>query len=187
MPDASPDYYFVLGRMICRAAEAEHMVESLLMDLCPNQDRATISASRPERVAKRVLAEAHRRPNQAGQIEQIVEVMRSSAEVRNWLVHAWILAPEEGDWVEAQKAVRNHARWGRRRITFDEVDALAARFVWVGKAITRVVNEAMWEGQGSLTTWTDDLPPVPPLPEFAAIPTPKTPGRLREDDEMETI
>jgi hypothetical protein len=35
VPDAPPTYYFSLGRMICRAAEAEHMMEALLVDLDP--------------------------------------------------------------------------------------------------------------------------------------------------------
>ncbi|MDF2091092.1 hypothetical protein P0Y31_01955 [Knoellia sp. 3-2P3] len=166
MPDASDDYYYVLGRMICRAAEAEVILESLADELLPERGGGWFSAANADAVAKAIRGSASRWPSQADEICRVVDVMRESAEVRNWLVHAWVLSPVEGDWVELQKPIKRSTTWGQRRIHLDEVDLLTGRFSWVVQAVTRIVNQHDWEIQGVVDRFGDGLPEPPPLPPF---------------------
>ena len=166
MPNAADGYYWSLGRMICRAAEAEVVLESLAGELQPEKGEGWYSGRNAEAVAGTVTAAADHWPTQATQICALVEVMRDGAEVRNWLVHAWVLSSEDGDWVELQKPMKRSVIWGRQRIYRDEIDMLAARFVWVLNAVTRVLNEHEWEEQGTLGGFVDPLPDPPPLPAF---------------------
>ena len=105
--DAPPTYYFSLGRMICRAAEAEHMMEALLLDLEPEIEPAEMRGLPAGKTRERVLAKVDLWPGQRDQILDVVEVMETTSMVRNWLVHAWVLASPMGDWVELQKAEKD--------------------------------------------------------------------------------
>jgi hypothetical protein len=166
MPDASDDYYFSLGRMICRAAEAEALLESLAADLHPEEPRGTYSGANAQAVAEAILDSADRWAGQERQLRALVEVMRAGADQRNWLVHGWVMPIAGGDGVELQKPVRNRDTWGRRRIVVAEVDLLAARFSWVLDAVVRVVNEHDWEVQSIQSAFAEPLSDPPPLPAF---------------------
>jgi hypothetical protein len=155
--------------MICRAAEAEHMMEALLLDLEPAHDPAKVRGLPAGKTRERVLAKADQWPGQRGQILDVVEIMETTSKVRNWLVHAWVLTSPTGDWVELQKSERDAAHWGRRRITYPEVDQVAARFAWVMRAVTRLVNERDWEVQGDSAFFADPLLPPAPMPEWVAL------------------
>lgn len=166
MPDATDRYYHALGKMICRAAEAEVLMESLASDLYGSDQKAW-SGVPTNQIADAVTKAAPRWPNQAAQIGALVDVMNESAQVRNWLVHAWVLSAGNGEWVELQKPMRGHPNWGRRRIWVEEVYVLAARFRWVFDAITRVVNERTWEEDNSPASFAEPLREAPPMPAFA--------------------
>jgi hypothetical protein len=172
VPDATDAYYLSLGRMICRAAEAEAVLESLAAELNPEAGRDKLAGLNALAVTAAIERAAPRWPRQEQQIRQLVRVMREGAEIRNWLVHAWVLSPQSGDWVELQKPIRVSKDWGRRRIERRDVDALAARFVWVLQAVTRVLTEHGWEEQGTASVFVDSLSEPPPLPPFEELPLP---------------
>jgi hypothetical protein len=155
--------------MICRAAEAEHMMEALLVDLDPATEPKKVRGLPAGNTRKRVIAKADQWPGQRDQIRNVVEVMETTSTVRNWLVHAWVLASPTGEWVELQKAEKDSAHWGRRRITYSEIDQLAARFAWVVGAVTRLHNERDSEDHGSHALFADPLPPPAPLPECVVL------------------
>lgn len=145
------------------------MMEALLVDLDPALDPAKVRGLPAGKTRERVLAKADQWPGQRDQILEVVEIMETTSKVRNWLVHAWVLASPSGDWVELQKAGKDAALWGRRRITYSEVDQVASRFTWVLGAVTRLVNERDWAAQGGSAFFADPLPPQAPLPEWAAL------------------
>jgi hypothetical protein len=155
--------------MICRAAEAEHVMEALLLDLEPALDPAKVRGLPAGKTRERVLAKVDQWPGQRDQIRDVVEIMETTSKVRNWLVHAWVLASPTADWVELQKAEKDAAHWGRRRITYSEVDQMAARFACVMRAVTRLVNERDWEVQGGSAFFDDALPPPAPMLEWVAL------------------
>lgn len=145
------------------------MMEALLLDLEPEIEPAKMRGLPAGKTRERVLAKVDQWPGQRDQIFDVVEVMETTSKVRNWLVHAWVLASPMGDWVELQKAEKDAAHWGRRRITYLEVDQVAARFAWVMRAVTRLINERDWEVQGSSTSFADPLPPPAPMAEWVAL------------------
>lgn len=143
-------------------------MEALLLDLDPALDPAKVRGLPAGKTRERVIAKAGQWPGQRDQIVDVVDIMDTTSKIRNWLVHAWVVASPSGDWVELQKAEKDAARWGRRRITYAEVDQVCARFGWVMSAVTRLVNERDWEVQGASTFFVDPLPPPAPMPEWSA-------------------
>lgn len=145
------------------------MMEALLLGLDPTIDPVEVRGLPAGKTRERVLAKAGNWSGQCDQIVDIVDIMDTTSKIRNWLVHAWVVASPTGDWVELQKAEKDAAHWGRRRITYAEVDQVAARFGWVMTAVTRLVNERDWEVQGTSTVFADPLPLPAPMPEWVAL------------------
>lgn len=177
MPSATDEYYHALGRMICRAAEAEVMLEALAADLYPEKADGWFAGRNTSAVANEIVQAADRWPNQAVHIRELAAAMQDTADVRNWLVHAWVLSSQDGEWVELQKPVRGAQRWGRRRIFVGEVDVLSARFVWVLRAVVRVESEHDWEMDGQPSAYVEAWQGPPPLPGFVGLPEPSRPIR----------
>lgn len=153
------EHYYAVGQMISRAGEWESQAETTLALLLgePPEKYRRCGA---DNVVKKLRANAHRWPHIESRVNELCDAAVPALDQRNWLVHSWVTPSWSGEVVDLRKPIKRQAHAGQRTASVEQTQRLAARFVWLIEATSRVVAHMHANERGPVT---EPLGPPPPI------------------------
>ena len=149
--------YFVVGRAIARATKTKGMLESLLGMVRSEDEPGTHRGKNAGRTLAGLRANASRWPHVEQRILALCDAAEEGQWKRSWLVHSGIVPSEDGLFAALAKPSSGRPRAVVERFKVEQINRIAARFVWVSQAITYVLNT---DEDGNVS-FVDPLGPPP--------------------------
>jgi hypothetical protein len=169
------EFYFEMGRAIARAAEAEQQLEFLLELLVPDSEPGDHRGRRAKETLDDLRKNAYRWPHAEGQIHALCDAAEEGQEKRNWLVHAQVIPSIDGLRVSLVKPTRKQPDAKVEEFRVEQINRIAARFVWVSKAVMYAIN----------TSADGRVPFIDPLGPAPAVEFDWSPRELQPDPSVE--